>query len=228
MKTLHLSIITIILVMMGFVILHGFSLAQARCLTDTHGMVIGTCEAPGYQTPLKQFKSGIPASDVKCADGITLVVKSEDGSPACVKPDTAQILVERGWAKEIVTQTTINAIASSIPKLEKIPVIINGVNSSYSFNYTITGGQIEQATADMTNKELILSIKSTGNGILMADLPRTLIDAKMNGQDSQFIVLEDKKEIRYNQTTTIQSRILNIPFQYGVSRIEIIAPVPIQ
>lgn len=178
-------------------------------------------------SPLKQFKSGIKTEDVKCTDGFTLVIKSEDDSPACVKPDTAQKLIERGWAKKIVTKTTINAIPSSMSKLE-IPVMINGVNSDYSFNYTITGGQIEQATADITNKELILSIKSTGNGTLLADLPRTLIDAKMNGQDSPFIVLEDKKEVRYNQTTTIQSRILSIPFQYGVSRIEIVAPVPIQ
>ena len=26
------------------------------------------------------------------------MIKSEDGSPACVKPDTAQKLIERGWA----------------------------------------------------------------------------------------------------------------------------------
>lgn len=48
-------------------------------------------------SPLKQFKSGILANDVKCDDRFTLVIKLEDGSPACVKPDTANILVERGW-----------------------------------------------------------------------------------------------------------------------------------
>lgn len=51
------------------------------------------------ETPLQQFKSGILASDIKCADGFTLVIKSEDNSPACVKPQTAQKLIERGWAK---------------------------------------------------------------------------------------------------------------------------------
>ncbi len=30
-------------------------------------------------------------------DGLQLVVKAEDGSPACVKPETSKILVERGW-----------------------------------------------------------------------------------------------------------------------------------
>ncbi len=48
--------------------------------------------------PLEQFKSGIKAEDVKCADGFTLVIKSDDGSPACVKLDSAYMLIKRGWA----------------------------------------------------------------------------------------------------------------------------------
>ena len=48
-------------------------------------------------SPLSQFKSGIPTSSVVCNAGLYLVIKSEDGSPACVKLDTAQTLIERGW-----------------------------------------------------------------------------------------------------------------------------------
>ncbi len=47
--------------------------------------------------PLKQFKSGIAAKDIKCQEGLQLVIKTEDGSPACVTSTTAQKLVERGW-----------------------------------------------------------------------------------------------------------------------------------
>lgn len=47
--------------------------------------------------PLEQFKSGIPAQDIQCETGFELILKSQDSSPACVKPQTAQILVERGW-----------------------------------------------------------------------------------------------------------------------------------
>lgn len=50
-------------------------------------------------SPLKQFKAGTPASSVKCTGDLQLVIKSEDGSPACVMPDTGKILVERGWAR---------------------------------------------------------------------------------------------------------------------------------
>lgn len=49
--------------------------------------------------PLTQFKSGIAAKDVKCQPGLQLVIKSEDKTPACVKPQTAQRLVDLGWGK---------------------------------------------------------------------------------------------------------------------------------
>lgn len=52
-----------------------------------------------YEPPLDQFKSGIFAPDVKCRGGLELIFKHEDGSPACVKPDTAKILIMRGWAR---------------------------------------------------------------------------------------------------------------------------------
>ena len=48
-------------------------------------------------SPLKQFKSGIAVNNVFCNKGLQLVIKVEDGSPACVKPETSKILVERGW-----------------------------------------------------------------------------------------------------------------------------------
>lgn len=51
-------------------------------------------------SPLKQFKSGIISKDVKCPDGHTLIIKSESSFPACVKPNTAVLLILRGWAIE--------------------------------------------------------------------------------------------------------------------------------
>jgi len=49
-------------------------------------------------SPLKQIKTGIVAKDVKCDQDLQLVIKAEDGSPACVKPNDATMLVQRGWA----------------------------------------------------------------------------------------------------------------------------------
>jgi len=47
--------------------------------------------------PLQQVKSGTSASSVKCDQGFSLVIKIEDGSPACVTPSIVQALVARGW-----------------------------------------------------------------------------------------------------------------------------------
>jgi hypothetical protein len=95
MKTLHLSIIAILAV----VLVIGGNAVIAQSETTP--------------SPLKQFKSGIATHYIKCKEGLYLIIKSEDGSPACVTPDTANILIERGWAKNVVppnpiTSTKIN------------------------------------------------------------------------------------------------------------------------
>lgn len=50
-------------------------------------------------SPLKQFKSGIAAQNVTCKEGLQLVIKARDSSPACVQSLTAAKLVTLGWAK---------------------------------------------------------------------------------------------------------------------------------
>lgn len=91
MKTLQLAIIAISLLVL---VIHEVNAQNGNVLEEN--MTISKHLAH-MEYPLEQFKSGTPASDVKCNDGFTLILKSENGSPACVKPDTVQILIERGW-----------------------------------------------------------------------------------------------------------------------------------
>ena len=53
---------------------------------------------PILESPLKQFKSGIPTDEIQCKDNLVLIQKYDD-SPTCVKPETKSKLVERGWTK---------------------------------------------------------------------------------------------------------------------------------
>ncbi len=53
--------------------------------------------SPEFKTPKQQTNVGILPSEVQCKEGLQLIFKSTDGSPACVKPKTATKLVERGW-----------------------------------------------------------------------------------------------------------------------------------
>lgn len=52
-----------------------------------------------YDPPLKQHER-VLAQAVVCNDGLDLVIKSSDGSPACVGMDAKQALLARGWATE--------------------------------------------------------------------------------------------------------------------------------
>jgi len=51
--------------------------------------------------PLKQFKNNIPFHEIKCNVGLQLTQKY-DGSPACVKSETAFDLIKRGWVSNVI------------------------------------------------------------------------------------------------------------------------------
>jgi len=52
-------------------------------------------------SPLVQLQHGIEPENISCKDDLRLIIK-HNGSPACVKPETKQKLVERGWIEEIL------------------------------------------------------------------------------------------------------------------------------
>jgi len=68
-------------------------------MTTEEGMMEN--EGPSSTKPISpraQIKSGIAPDEISCKTGLELILKSSDGSPACVKPSTIQKLIERGWA----------------------------------------------------------------------------------------------------------------------------------
>ncbi|HJT10827.1 MAG TPA: hypothetical protein VJ771_08595 [Candidatus Nitrosotalea sp.] len=90
MKTLPIAIIVISGIIMVVV---SFPVALALGYDSI-------AKTSSWSPPLKQLKEGIIAQDVKCNGGFQLIIKSEDGSPACVSPENVASLVERGWAKQ--------------------------------------------------------------------------------------------------------------------------------
>jgi len=48
-------------------------------------------------SPKQQLKNKIALTDISCKIHLVLIFKATDNSPACVKPSTAQKLLERGW-----------------------------------------------------------------------------------------------------------------------------------
>ncbi|MGI0046111.1 MAG: PEFG-CTERM sorting domain-containing protein [Nitrosotalea sp.] len=100
---------------------------------------------------------------------------------------------------------------------------VDGTNSSVT--YSITNGKVLDIKADTNSKSLIVTIQTTGDGMLTVTMPRALIDAKKtDGTDDQFFVLNDGQENDQFQEagSTNAARTLQIPFTDGTSQIEII------
>ena len=49
-------------------------------------------------TPLGQFKIGIPIDKIKCKQGLEFIIKSSTWHPACVKAESVEKLTSMGWA----------------------------------------------------------------------------------------------------------------------------------
>lgn len=89
-------------------------------------------------SPLKQIASGVTPKDVTCKSGFALVLKAENQFPACVKPDTAIILIELGWAKEFVQSVRVTSsdlcegieIPSGNLRTGMVPVLMMKPNST--------------------------------------------------------------------------------------------------
>ncbi len=97
--------------------------------------------------------------------------------------------------------------------------------TSYSITYTITNGKVLDIKANPQSKSLIVTIQTTGDGLLTITMPRALIDSKKSdGTDDQFIVLNDgEQNAQANETmNTSTDRTLAIPFKNGTQQIEIV------
>jgi len=94
--------------------------------------------------------------------------------------------------------------------------------SSDLIGYTITGGKLLSIMPDVEANSLIVSIDATSDGSLTLTIPRSVLDATMNGEDDDFFVLIDGEEVDFEETTSATNRVLTIVFPAGAEEIEII------
>src|SRR6267143_3781748 len=92
-----------------------FALLLALSISILHSSFADSITVP---SPLVQLKNGEFANSVQCTTGMVLVKKSFI-SVACVKPQTAESLVKRGWG------TIISSYKPDItPKGNMLPVTV--------------------------------------------------------------------------------------------------------
>ena len=94
--------------------------------------------------------------------------------------------------------------------------------SSDLITYEITGGKLLGITPDVDANSLIISIDATSDGSLTLTIPRSVLDATINGGDDDFFVLVDGEEVDFDEIKTSTHRTLTIAFPAGAEEIEII------
>jgi len=87
-------------------------------------------------------------------------------------------------------------------------------------NYTIRGGEVLGFEIDQETTSLIITLDARARGELIIKLPRNLIDAKSDFEDSDFdILVSGLKLFSYDETATSRDRTITIPFKRNNSEI---------
>lgn len=85
-----------------------------------------------FLSPLKQLKQGINPDDVKCTEGLQLVLKQSTGTPYCIKAYSVEKLIQRGWAIHVLPNYSNQDNNSEIFKTGKYKVKSENVTYSNS------------------------------------------------------------------------------------------------
>jgi plastocyanin len=116
-------------------------------------------EHPYFPPPLQQLTTGIEPKDVACKEGLQLVIKTEDGSPACLRYPTADVLIVRGWAEEVISTIASHETTVIIP--------VNSSMRSNGFTYTPS---IVNVVIGTNNTVRWINMDSVVNDITSSDI----------------------------------------------------------
>jgi predicted secreted protein with PEFG-CTERM motif len=142
---------------------------------------------------------------------------------------TYTIKVQYG-EESIITSFEFGGVSSS-NELEELDIIIDSTvtattvtvqDSNDLMYYEIINGKIINIIPDMDAKSLLIYIEAWDNGSITLTIPRSVLDATINGEDDEFFVLVDGEEVDFEEITTSTDRTLTIEFLAGSEQIEII------
>jgi carboxymethylenebutenolidase len=101
-----------------------------------------------YKSPRAQFMDKIPVTMVTCDEGFELIMKKTNGMPACVKPSTAAILIERGWGVHVLPDyVSGNNNSELFNKSGPYEVITEEVNYFENYDGYLATPDAEEATS---------------------------------------------------------------------------------
>jgi hypothetical protein len=176
-------------------------------------------ESNDHLSPRMQVLQGVLPSDVICKSGFDLIFKTNNNMPLCVKPETAQRLVERGWAT-INPQIIENSKTSLSPShmFEIIPAASGTALNFYVYDDDLntspngvdiisTSGLIEATINEVqieVPSKMIETSPSSGKFYLRIDLPDTVNGGELDQDDIVVVKYNDQSDAA-GQTRVVSS-----------------------
>ena len=159
------------------------------------------------------------------ADG-TWTYTFPSGGP--LMQDSGEYTVQATY-RGITEETTFDFEGTGEPD-EWIPFMVNINGTEHEVGYKITGGTVEDMTADVALSTLLVSITSTADGTLELQLPRDVMQAlsvegPTGGQDIEYIAFADSIDTIVEDIippSDAGAREISIDFEQGTEEIEVV------
>jgi len=174
------------------------------------------------ESPIKQMKDGVSPENILCREGLELVIRI-NGMPACVKPETADRMQERGIlldtkiTKSDFEITTVPASSMSIVNFYITDHDLNlshrgieAISTEGLFEFTINGISIQGP------ERMIETGYDTGKFYLKLELPETINGKQLSQDDIVVIKYLDKS----NQSGEQSIQLKSIPLTKTFAEIE--------
>ena len=164
----------------------------------------------------EQLRENFDWDDIICSNPVHVLTERSNGKIACVNQSTAE---KFGWYIYFASELGVK----SFFEIEK-------QNKIFKVEYEILGASIQETTYDHDVRSVVIFLDTERKGKFIVSLPRELLDSKMdycppkseNPPDDTFFVLIDHIEHSFLEiSTTSQMRTLEIPFENGITQIEI-------
>ena len=163
------------------------------------------------ESPRKQMKDGISPENIICKDELELVIRIS-GMPACVKPETADRMQERGMlldTKVIKSNFEITTVPASSMSVVNFYITDHDLNLSHRgievvsteglFEFTVNGISIQGP------EKMIETGYDTGKFYLKLKLPETINGKQLSQDDIVLIKYLDKSNPSGEQSIRVKS-----------------------
>ena len=174
------------------------------------------------ESPRKQMNQGIPAEEIRCKEGLELVIRTNT-MPACVRPETMDKMLERGIilaTKIIKTDSEIETVPASSMSVVNFYITDHDLNLSHRgievvsteglFEFTINGISIQGP------EKMIETGYDTGKFYLKLELPETINGKQLSQDDIVLIKYLDKS----NQSGEQSIQLKSIPLTKTFAKVE--------